>query len=60
MLNFIVRPGGLEPPTFGTGIQRSVQLNYGRKIYIVKITKMLHTVKQTYYYKSNVGENKQE
>ena len=25
-----VRPEGLEPSTFGTGIQRSIQLNYGR------------------------------
>lgn len=25
-----VRPEGLEPSTFGTGIQRSILLNYGR------------------------------
>jgi hypothetical protein len=27
-----VRPEGLEPSTFGTGIQRSIQLNYGRQL----------------------------
>lgn len=26
-----MRPEGLEPSTFGTGIQRSIQLNYGRR-----------------------------
>jgi hypothetical protein len=30
-----VRPEGLEPSTFGTGIQRSIQLNYGRNIRFV-------------------------
>ena len=41
MLNFLVRPGGLEPPTFGTGIQRSVQLNYGRKTTLVRTANSL-------------------
>lgn len=31
-LSLPVRPEGLEPSTFGTGIQRSIQLNYGRNI----------------------------
>jgi hypothetical protein len=36
MGNFLlhmVRPKGFEPPAFGTGNQRSIQLSYGR-IYI--------------------------
>ncbi len=27
---YLVRPKGIEPPAFGTGIQRSIQLSYGR------------------------------
>jgi|WetSurMetagenome_2_1015567.scaffolds.fasta_scaffold1544523_1 hypothetical protein len=29
-----VRPEGFEPSTFGTGIQRSIHLNYGRAVEI--------------------------
>jgi hypothetical protein len=29
-----VRPEGFEPSTFGTGIQRSIHLNYGRVVEI--------------------------
>ena len=35
-----VRPEGLEPSTFGTGIRRSIQLNYGRKIFLTKIKRI--------------------
>ena len=28
----MVRPGGIEPPAFGTGIRRSIRLSYERII----------------------------
>lgn len=39
----LVRPEGIEPSAFGTGIQRSIQLNYGRRAEIAA-KQQLYTV----------------
>lgn len=43
-----VRPEGLEPSTFGTGIQRSIQLNYGRRCEILVFASNRHLNKYIY------------